>query len=68
MPSSFFNRSPLNVVTPFKYSIGLFNIVEGELMEFFYKYTMQSPTCELRSFPFQGTKGEENIEDLSGDK
>ncbi len=33
MPSSFFNRSPLKVVTPFKYSMGLFNIVESGLME-----------------------------------
>ena len=33
MPSSFRSKSPLKVVTPFKYSIGLDNMVEAELME-----------------------------------
>lgn len=32
MPSSFLKRSPLKVVTPCKYSIGLVNMVECELM------------------------------------
>jgi hypothetical protein len=42
---------------------------EVELMEIcFYKYTKQSPSYELRSFPFRGTQGEGNIEDLSGKK
>lgn len=42
MPSSFFNRSPLKLVTPFKYSMGLANMVESGLMEtVFYKYTIE---------------------------
>ena len=36
MPSSFFNRSPLNVVTPFKYSMGLDNMLDNELMELLF--------------------------------
>jgi len=33
MPSSFFKRSPLKLVTPFKYSMGLANMEETVLME-----------------------------------
>ena len=33
MLSSFLNKSPLKVVIPFKYSIGLVNMVEEALME-----------------------------------
>ena len=36
MPSSFFKRSPLKVVTPCKYSMGLFNMVAGELTGFVF--------------------------------
>ena len=44
MLSSFLNKSPLKVVTPFKYSMGLVNMVEGRLMRIvFYKYTFPAP-------------------------
>lgn len=33
MPNSFFNNSPLKAVTPLIYSMGLFNMVEMELMK-----------------------------------
>lgn len=33
MLSSFLNKSPLKVVMPFKYSMGLVNMVEGKFME-----------------------------------
>lgn len=36
MPSSFFNKSPLKVLTPLIYSMGLVNMVETGLMGLVY--------------------------------